>query len=101
MGRLSNPARRIWLERLKKKVIKKWKRRCNMSDAKERKPLMAFGIDFSQIPHMDQETADRVIRGVTDDMRSDVSFSRDPRRPRHHEEPGINARTLGLRFEPR
>ena len=72
-----------------------------MSDAKERKPLIALGIDFSQIPHMDSETADRIIRGAADDMRRDGSFSRDPRRPRHPEKPRISGETLGLRFKPR
>ena len=72
-----------------------------MSKSRETEPLMAFGIDFSRVPHMNQETADRVVRGAVKDMRRDVSLSRDPRRTRHPEEPGINARTLGLRFEPR
>jgi len=72
-----------------------------MPKSREREPLMAFGINFSEVQHMDSATVDRIIRGATDDMRSDVSFSRDPRRPHHPEEPRIRPETLAMRFEPR
>lgn len=65
-----------------------------MPDAKERKPFTAFGIDFSQIPHMDSATADRIIQGAAEDCRREYD-------PQHPEEPRISPETLGMRFEPR
>jgi len=72
-----------------------------MPKSREREPLMVFGINFSEVQHMDSTTADRIVRGAVEDMRRDESFSRDPRRPRHPEESGISPETLKMRFEPR
>ena len=65
-----------------------------MPESRERKPLMALGIDFSQIPHKDSATADRIIQGAAEDCRREYDS-------RHPEEPRIRPETLGMRFEPR
>ena len=65
-----------------------------MSDAKERKSLIVFGVDFSQIPHMDSATADRIIQSAAEDYHREYD-------PHHPEEPRIRPETLAMRFEPR
>ena len=65
-----------------------------MPKSRERKPPMAFGIDFSKIPHMGSATADRIIQGAAEDYRREYD-------PHHPEEPRISPETLGIRFKPR
>jgi len=65
-----------------------------MPESRGRKPLMAFGIDFSQIPHMDSATADRIIQGAAEDYHREYDTH-------HPEEPRISSETLRMRFEPR
>ena len=65
-----------------------------MPENGERNPFEALGIDFSQIPHMDSATADRIIQGAAEDYRREYD-------PHHPEEPRISPETLGIRFKPR
>ena len=51
-----------------------------MPESRERKPLMALGIDFSQIPHKDSATADRIIQGAAEDYHREYDMH-------HPEEP--------------